>query len=80
MQRERRLGVGTRGSSPRVRVHVKLLNEGEGEEHSPAKGYTVSGQPEGNRVARSSVRPVAVGGQLERVGATAPPPVQGATL
>ena len=45
--------------------------------HSPAGGYTVSGQPEGNRAARSSVRPVATVGRPEHVEATAPLPCSG---
>ena len=67
-------GVGARRSSARVRVLGQILNDGEYEERGPATGYAVSGQPDGNRVVRSSVRPVAVGGQPGLVEATAPPP------
>jgi len=72
------MGVGERRSSARVRVPGKLPNVGKVcAERSPARGYTVSGQPWGNRVARSSVRPVAADEQPERVEATAPAPVSG---
>ncbi|MYC37050.1 MAG: hypothetical protein F4X66_09085 [Chloroflexi bacterium] len=46
------------------------MGVGNGEERSPAAGYTVIGQPGGNRVAMASVRP-AVAVRPEHVESTA---------
>ena len=67
---KRRLGFGERRSWARTSFRGNCCWRAR--ERSRATGYAVSGQPGGNRVATSSVRPAVLDSEPERVAPAAP--------